>query len=52
MLTFWAYCGTAFLDAARTGKDTAASVSGELSYNINEYGRSPNLNLSLVCRYD
>ena len=31
MLTFWAYCGTAFLDTTRAGKDTATSVSGELS---------------------
>jgi hypothetical protein len=31
MLTFWAYCGTALLNAASAGKNTATSVSGELS---------------------
>ncbi len=50
MLTFWAYCGTALLDATSAGKDTATSVSGELSlmeiYLDGEI--SPNLNLSLV----
>ena len=54
MLTFWAYCGAPFLDAARAGKYTATSMSGELSFEIeSKKGRIPDEpQLEPVCRYD